>query len=454
MLLRALLVASVTLAATPSFAQRWVTSWAGSAQGPYPSGNPTAQPELKFAFPDKTVHDQTFRLIVRPSAWGKRARFRFSNVFGTEPLTIDGAFAGLQMSGAAVMPGSNRPVTFKGKKTVTIPAGADLWSDAVTLPFVGGTDAPELQGRKLAVSFHVAGDVKSVTWHSKALQTSYVTAPGAGALGELEDESAYPNSTTSWYFLDAVDFQTGPETSAVICFGDSITDGTASTLNGDDRWPDVLGRRLLGAGTPMSVVNAGIGGNQVVGPAEYAPDKPFPGGPSALSRLDRDVLALSGVTHVIWLEGINDFSANGKASFEQVRDGMKEGVKRIRAKFKSVKIIGATLTPVAGTTAAGHGAPDQDAKRRQLNDFIRNSGGVFDGVADFDKATVDRTTGGLRPEFVPNSTVGGPGDGLHPNRAGYAAMGDSIDLRLLHAPFVPKPKPRPVVAAPAEDGGE
>ena len=444
MLLRALLIASMTLAATPSFAQRWVTSWAGSAQGPYPSGNATAQPELKFAFPDKIVHDQTFRLIVRPSAWGKRVRLRFSNVFGTEPLVIDGAYVGLQMSGAAVSPGSNRPVTFKNKKMATIPAGADLWSDAVTLPFVGTTDAPEMQGRKLAVSFHVAGDVKNVTWHAKALQTSYVTAPGAGSLGELEDESAYPNSTTSWYFLDAVDVQAGPETSAVICLGDSITDGTDSTLNGDDRWPDVLGRRLLGAGTPMAVVNAGIGGNQVVGPIDYSPEKPFPGGPSALSRLDRDVLALSGVTHVIWLEGINDFSANGvKASFEQVRDGMKEGVRRIRAKFKGVKIIGATLTPVAGTTASGHGTPDQDAKRRQLNEFIRNSGGTFDGVVDFDKATVDRATGGLRPEFVPNSTIGGPGDGLHPNRAGYAAMGDSVDLRLLHAPLAPKPKPKP-----------
>lgn len=443
MLFRALLFASMTLAATPALAQRWVTSWAGSAQGPYPSGNPTAQPELKFAFPEKIVHDQTFRLIVRPSAWGKRARLRFSNVFGTEPLTIDGAYVGLQMSGAAVTPGSNRPVTFKNKKIVTIPPGADLWSDAVTLPFVGLTDAPELQGRKLAVSFHVAGDVKHATWHAKALQTSYVTAAGAGSLGELEDESAYPNSTTSWYFLDAVDILAGPELSAVVCFGDSITDGTDSTLSGDDRWPDVLGRRLLGAATPMATVNAGIGGNQVVGPPEYAPDKPFAGGPSALSRLDRDVLTLSGVTHVIWLEGINDFSANGNATFEQVRDGMKDGVKRIRAKFKGVKIIGATLTPVAGTAAAGHGTPDQDAKRRQLNDFIRSSGGTFDGVADFEKATVDRATGGLRPEFVPNSTIGGPGDGLHPNRAGYAAMADSVDLRLLHAPMQPKPKPKP-----------
>ena len=315
----------LTLVATPSFAQRWVTSWAGPSQGPYPSGNPTAQPELSFAFPGNAVHDQTLRLIVRPTAWGKRARMRFSNVFGTEPLVIDGGYVGLQMSGAAVMQGSNRPVTFKGKKTVTIPPGTDAWSDAVTLPFVANTDAPELQGRKLAVSFHVAGDVKNVTWHAKGLQTSYVTAPGAGALGELEDESAYPNSTTSWFFLDAVDMQAEPGIGAVICFGDSITDGTDSTLNGDDRWPDVLARRLVAASTPMAIVNSGIGGNQVVGPAQYAPDKPFAGGPSALSRLDRDVLALSGVTHVIWLEGINDFSTSGNASFDAGAGGYEGG---------------------------------------------------------------------------------------------------------------------------------
>ncbi len=437
----------MTLAA-PAFAQRWVTSWAGSVQGPYPSGNPSAQPELNFAFTDGGVHDQSFRLIVRPTSWGRRARMRFSNAFGKEPLIIDGAFAGLQMSAGAVMPGSNRPVTFKGKRMVTIPPGADAWSDAVALPFVADPAARELIGRKLAISFHVAGDVRAVTWHAKALQTSYVTAPGAGALGEFEDESAFPNSTTSWFFMDALDMQAGPEIGAVVCFGDSITDGTGSTLNGDDRWPDVLARRLQAAETPMAIVNAGIGGNQVVGPAAYGPDQPFPGGPSALQRLDRDVLGLSGVTHVIWLEGINDFSANGQATFEQVREAMTEGVKRLRAKIKGVKVIGATLTPVAGTKAPGHGSPDQDQKRRALNDFVRNSGGVFDGVIDFERATIDRATGGLRPEFVPGSTIGGPGDGLHPNRAGYIAMGDAVDLRLLHAPVKPRPKP---AAPPASE---
>src|SRR5499427_1987378 len=144
----------------------------------------------------------------------------------------------------------------------------------------------------------------------KALTTSYLSAPGAGAKGQLEDEASFPFTTTSWYFLDAVDMMAPSDTQVVVALGDSITDGTASTLNGDDRWPNALARRLHAVyGNRVSVVNAGIGGNQVVGPPEYSAARPFSGGPSALQRLDRDLLSLSGVTAVIWLEGINDFGA-------------------------------------------------------------------------------------------------------------------------------------------------
>jgi lysophospholipase L1-like esterase len=139
------------------------------------------------------------------------------------------------------------------------------------------------------------------------------------------------------------------------------------------------------------------------------------------------VLSLSGVSTVIWLEGINDFSKNGNASAEAVQAGMKEGVVRIRARIPGVRVIGATLTPALGATNPGHGFPEQDEKRKALNEFIRTSG-VFDGVADFEKATIDPQTGALRVEFVHNTTTGGAGDKLHPNRLGYVAMGMAIDL--------------------------
>jgi lysophospholipase L1-like esterase len=201
-------------------------------------------------------------------------------------------------------------------------------------------------------------------------------------------------------------------------------------MNGDDRWPDVLARRLRALhGNRIAVVNAGIGGNQIAGPAEYEPLKPFAGGPAAEQRLDRDVLALSGVSAMIWFEGINDFSKNGNASVDAVTGALKRSVAVLRARRPDMAIIGATVVTALGSSSAAHGSPEQDDKRKALNDFIRTSN-LFDGVIDFDRAVIDTSTGGLKPEFVPESTTGGAGDRLHPNRTGYLAMGQAIDLSL------------------------
>jgi lysophospholipase L1-like esterase len=419
-----LLLFAISGIASP--AEKWVTAWTASAQGPYPSGNASAQPDLRFAFPTPAAgaRDQTFRLIVMPDLWTRQARLRFSNAFGTKPVTLDGVFAGIHQSGGAVRAGSNRGVRFSGQTSVTIEPGRTVWSDAVAL-------VRAEPGSKLAVSFHVAGESGPMTWHAKALTTSYLTGPGAGAKGQMEEETAFPFTTTAWYFLDAVDMMAPATTRVVVALGDSITDGTASTLNGDDRWPNVLARRIHAQyGDRVVVVNAGIGGNQVAGPAEYSAQHPFSGGPSALQRMERDVLSLSGVTSVIWLEGINDFGRSVNAPVEKVEAGMKEGVARLRAAIPRVRIIGATVISALGASGAAHGSAEEDEKRKALNQFIRESG-LFDGVADFDKATLDPQTGGLRPEFVPDSTIGGPGDKLHPNRAGYQAMAMSVDLKLI-----------------------
>ena len=192
----------------------------------------------------------------------------------------------------------------------------------------------------------------------------------------------------------------------------------------------MLSRRLRAAGHRAVVLNAGIGGNQVAGPSDYSPQKPYAGGPSAGARVERDVLSLSGVNAVIWLEGINDFSKNGNASGETVQTRMKEIASRMRARQPGLKVFGATVVTALGSTSAAHGFPEQDEKRQALNQFIRTSG-VFDGVVDFDSATIDPGTGGLKPEFVPESTTGGPGDKLHPNRAGYLAMGSAVDLDMV-----------------------
>jgi lysophospholipase L1-like esterase len=408
--------------------RQWVGTWTASAHGPYPSGNPAAQPVLDFAFPVplEGAVDQTFRLAIRPDLWGPTIRLRFANTFGTRPVTLADVFVGLQGSGGNVVAGTNTKVAFAGGNAVTVAAGASNYSDPVALGFVTADGGAVLQGRRLLVSFHVPGTTGPMTWHAKALTTSYLSAPKAGSHGAEERDQRFPYTTTSWFFLDAVDVAAAAGTRAIVCFGDSITDGTGSTLNGDDRWPDVLSRRLHAElGSRVAVVNAGIGGNRVTGPPDYTTATPFAGGPSALDRLERDVLSVPGLSAVVWLEGINDLSSG--ASADAVIAGLREGVRRIKA--KNLRVIGATITSSVGANGAA-GTADVEARRQAVNTFIRTAG-VFDGVADFDAATRDGQTGTLRAAFQPNSTTGGPGDHLHPNRAGYQAMGEAIDLGLL-----------------------
>jgi lysophospholipase L1-like esterase len=415
----------------PVHAEQWVASWTAAAHGPYPIGNPTAQPDLKFAISsaDRGAVDQTFRLIVRPDVWGRQTRIRMSNAFGTKPVTFTDAFIGLQESGSAIVSGTNHGVLFGGQKSVTVAPGQSVVSDVVMLDFVKSAADPLLKGRKLSISFHIAGESGPMTWHAKALTTSYLTAPGAGSKGEDIAEAAFPFSTTSWYFLDEVDMLVADNTRVIVAFGDSITDGTGTTINGDDRWPDVLSRRLHAVwGDEFAVVNQGIGGNRVAGPDQYTPDKPIPGGPAAIARLDRDIISLPGVKTVIWMEGINDFGAD--TPVVQVIEAFTKGVATLRQKIPGVQIYAATLTSALNSSIASHGRPGVDAQRKALNEFLRTSK-IFDGVLDFDAATLDDATGEIKPVMQPNSSTGGPGDKLHPNRAGYAAMANAIDIKLL-----------------------
>ena len=431
----ALASAGISTSAQPkpavSTGQKWVATWAASLHGPYPAGNASAQPDLRFAFPDAAqgAVDQSFRLIVKPDLWGDTFRIRLSNTFGVQSVTFDSVHIGLSAIGGNVVKGTNRPVTFGRRRSVAIAPAASAYSDPVALELPAGalTD-----GRKLAVSFHVSGATGPMTWHAKALQTSYVSPPDSGVHTADESDGAFPFTTTSWYFLDAVDVMAPNGTIVVCAFGDSITDGTLSTLNGDDRWPDVLSRRLHAAyGTRVSVVNAGIGGNRILTPDMYPPPKPFAGGPSALQRLERDAFGLSGISAIVLLEGINDISAGATA--DDIIAGMRELASRVRA--KKLTIVGATITSALGANG-NSGTPDADRRRQAVNTFIR-TGGIFDAVADFDAATIDPATGGLREEFVPNSTVGGAGDRLHPNRAGYQAMGAAVPVEIF-APLVDK----------------
>jgi hypothetical protein len=161
-----------------------------------------------------------------------------------------------------VVDGTVVPVTFGGSGSVTIPVGREIWSDATKLTWVDGDgDEPNLQGRNLAVSYAIAGDSGPVTFHSGANQTSFITAAGSGDHTVDLDVFAYEFTTASWFFIDAADVMAPADTIVVCAFGDSITDGTHTTFNINDRWSNVLSRRLHNAyGNNVSVVNEAIGG--------------------------------------------------------------------------------------------------------------------------------------------------------------------------------------------------
>ncbi|HYL14465.1 MAG TPA: GDSL-type esterase/lipase family protein [Terriglobales bacterium] len=436
--------------------QHWVATWA-TAPGaaflytvpvlPAFPGPPTTfapaniQPDLVFPFPNANTAgatDQTFRSIVKPDLWGNRMRVRFSNVFGTQPVTFNEVTVGLQEYSANVVRGTMTQVTFGGKKSVTIPAGQEIFSDGIRLSWVRGADDPALQGRNLAVSYSVEGSSGPMTHHSGANMTSFITATGSGNHTEDLDVFAFQFTTTSWFFLDAVDVMAPSDTVVICAFGDSITDGTHTTLNINDRWMNTLSRRLHNAyGNKVSIVNEAIGGNRVVNPVNVGAAS----GPAAVDRLDRDVLGLSGLTDVVWLEGINDLGAGHTT--DAIIGGYKNIVGRLHA--KGIKVYAGTMTsalglvnPAEGWPSGGyHGGADNgpvvDGNRLILNGYIRTSG-LFDGVEDFDAATLDPATGNMKAVYVPNSQFTQlPWDYLHPNHAGYNAMGEAVDI----APFAP-----------------
>ena len=272
------LILTILLLVLPSLAaaqQDETGSRAGPLRRTGPIRSATRRPSrtrnLRFP-PAAGANDQTFRLVVRPDLWGRQARLRLTNVFGTKPVTFDGVLSVCRSGGPAVAKATNRPVTFGGKDSVTVPPGASVWSDAVALAFVRNPAAPDLAGRKLVVSFHVAGESGPMTWHAKALQTSYVSTPGP-VQGRRRRTKAH-SLTHRLVVLSRRGRDDGARRRALRSSrsATSITDGTASTMNGDDRWPDVLSRRLHAIhGNRVAVVNAGIGGNQIAGPAEYGP---------------------------------------------------------------------------------------------------------------------------------------------------------------------------------------
>jgi len=371
----------------------WVAAWSAAMDSPGPR-----------------LSDQTVRQIARVSIGGSSLRIRLSNLYGDGPVTLGPVHVALRADGSSTVAGSDRELRFGGKPTVTIPKGGSALSDAVAF------EVKPLQ--QLAISLYVpaGGAPGPATLHNAGIATAYLTEHGdAGA------STAYPGTEVngSRFFLSDIDVSGPVERHVMVAFGDSITDGVGARQDTYERWPDHFAARLRADSSlaTVAVVNAGIGGNRVLNDSF---------GPSAQARFDRDALDQPGVRWIVLLEGINDIGGSGQpatpkddVSAEQIIDGMKALITRAHA--RGVKIYGATLTPFNGASWPYHSSRNEQ-KRQAVNAWIR-TGGAFDGVADFDKATRDPA----HPDRV--LPAYDSGDHLHPNGAGFEAMAKAVDLR-------------------------
>jgi lysophospholipase L1-like esterase len=373
----------------------WVGTWATSPMG------------AEGSFNVKVFADTTVREVVHISAGGAGLRVRFTNEFGSDPLTLNDAHVAVSAGGAAIKDGTDHALTFGGAGTVRIAPGAVMYSDAVNFAVAPLSD--------LAISFHLPAQVmRAETYHAFADQENWMAAGYASGATTL----ASPVKLTSWYFLSGVDVAAAADSRAVVMLGDSITDGALSTVNANRRWPDVLAARLSqerGA-EHVSVLNEGIGGNRVL-------NEGF--GPAAVARLNSDVLAQNGAKYLVILEGINDIGRLQRMQGpedEITTQEMELGLKQIAdaGHLHGLKVYGATLTPYGG---AGYYSEKGEQIREDVNQWIRTSG-TFDGVIDFDQLTRDPQN----PKSF--NALYDSGDHLHPNDAGYKAMGEGVDLKL------------------------
>lgn len=383
--------------------QGWIETWAASQQIPEPAN----------ALPAAEMQDVTIRETFHLSLGGPRIRVRLSNAFGTEPLTFGAVQVArpVKVGSAAIVPKSNRPVTFSGETSVTVPAGAEYWSDPVAF------SAAPLSS--VTVSFHLETAPAQQTGHPGSRATTYFVH------GDQVAAPDWPGAqhVDHWVQVSGIEVPAPQNGGDVIALGDSLTDGHATTTNGNDRWTDDLAERLQASPSTrnIGVLNEGIGGNRLLEDGL---------GPNALARFDRDVLAQAGARWLIVLEGINDLGeltrlnavspAEHQALVRQILGAYEQIV--LRAHAHGLRVIGGTLTPFVGSDYY-HPGPDSEADRQAINAWIRTPG-HFDAVVDFDQVVrAQNDPERMLPQYD-------SGDHLHPSVAGYRAMAEAIPLTL------------------------
>jgi lysophospholipase L1-like esterase len=340
---------------------------------------------------------QTIRQIVYTSIGGSSARIRLSNLFGSQSVAIADVHIALAGTGSSIQPGTDHVVTFGGSGSVTIGAGAEVNSDAVSMSI------PSLS--EVAISFYLPNSTAVQTYHQFSFQTNYVANGDVSGNTDLSVAS----TPSSYFYLTNLDVEDPAATGAVVTFGASITDGYNSSQNANHRWPNFLAQRLSAAGIAVGVVNEGVSGNQLLNDSNTL---------SGLHRFQHDAAGQSNVRWVIFSDDpINDVGNNPSITGAQLISGAQQLVSQ--AHSDGLKFLCSTLTPFQGAsywTSAGETA------REQFNAFVRGASSGCDGIVDQDTATHDPSN---PTQYLPAYDSG---DHLHPNDAGYQAIASSVNL--------------------------
>lgn len=368
---------------------QWLPSWGTTIQTTEPRNGP---PPLS---------NTTLRQFIWPTLSGQDVRIQLSNEKGSEPveiLQVHVAKAKTQdrpgNSEGLITAATDATFTFDGVQNVAIPAGETRWSDPLRF------DLQELELTAISMQFG-EGIPSEVTGHPGSRTTSYVASGDWVGAESLKD----PETRDRWYFINAVEVMAPSDSYAIAVLGDSITDGYG-VLNEFARWPDFLTSAIKNdpkLSRSRSVLNFGMGANNLTVTGEHQD--------SGVLRFERDVLTRDKIKWLVVLEGINDI-VYSNVQAQPLKDAYAEIIEKAHA--KGILVYGSPILPTERGPAE---------IRQEVNDFIRNEAG-FDAILHLDKAVDPTGAGILAPQFN--------NDGLHPNAAGYEAMGKAVDLSLFY----------------------
>lgn len=362
---------------------KWVACW----------GNATSITDQKEAMYAKNI---TLRYPIRMVFEGRALRLHFSNLTGTEPVTLSKVYI------------EQTTVTFDGEKSVLIEPGKEVTSDEIAYEVKAGTD--------VNVSIYLG----EITQMNAGVLITGPLSRGQYAYGDhaLEEElPADDTRNTNWfYFLNTVDVLTKAENHAFICYGDSIT---------AQSWPDDLVIRLWNEGIRnVAIIRRAVSGTRILRQYDCITYAAY--GLKGATRFPIEMEA-AGADAVLIQHGINDIIHPVGVEVNKFRPwsdmpasaDLIAGVEDIYiqyAKEKGYKVYGGTLLPIYGWRTY---APFREEIKNEFNHWIRTTD-KFDGYVDFEEA--------VRDENHPEAFAEGndSGDHLHPSEKAYEIMAGAI----------------------------